>query len=706
MMQNDISPSQRSKDVNCRDQESSSSTGSARYKHVSTWGTSRETQSGAPSNEQHDQKGAEPVEEPWESLVKRLPSEMQDIIIKERLGKDLVNFLCEDLLNRHNRGSYIDQIKDMLDILSEIGSESATKELVKQLGQNEDRRRFIDGCIQWEGHIQLMILHAIEISGDRSVMQELIEKSYDVKDNDKVLRAAYYGTIGILGGRSELANMLSSRQVEGIAKYSLEWAVKLSENPSAGQELTQELANVLREGNYDKYSVLSHLAGKFGDVSVARELVQELGQLSHLGDNTINYISKICGTIGDISRRLDNPAEIKELSDILVKIAYKDNTHPTSLMDKYYLIRYGTIGTITKLGQRLAKLVGQKASTSEGQELAKREDVKKLSKDLVHMLMLRDDIGGVVVECLSSSSIANGVFKIEQCLVEPSPFARFLHREEVNRKVFDEIAKELVEYRQGNQSSESFDRQLVEIVFDPSVIGDMRYATAHSFGKINNPSAISHQLKQKFSKDFGMMDNYVYKPILDAIRNVENESFVSELFKVISPTRFKFTTAYLNDKERNDEKMAEQISQLSTQVSNVEEFVEKLTDKRIAGPTRKVMARLIGIVGKPSLVPKLVEMLSKGKIDREVCEGIADAIGKLGQKLVEPAEIKEFCGELVDVLPKTNENTRSKLISVIEELGDESIASKLAEKLSNREIDRSVRQEMLQLAERLLLLRC
>jgi hypothetical protein len=63
-MQNDIKPSNQSQELNCRDQGRSSSPRSARDKHVSTWGTSRETQSGAHSNEQHDQKGTKPGEEP------------------------------------------------------------------------------------------------------------------------------------------------------------------------------------------------------------------------------------------------------------------------------------------------------------------------------------------------------------------------------------------------------------------------------------------------------------------------------------------------------------------------------------------------------------------------------------------------------------------------------------------------------------------
>jgi hypothetical protein len=169
---------------------------------------------------------------------------------------------------------------------------------------------------------------------------------------------------------------------------------------------------------------------------------------------------------------------------------------------------------------------------------------------------------------------------------------------------------------------------------------------------------------------------------------------MSELFKVLSPTLFD---------EGEKQEMADQILRSSIWVPNIEEFAEKLTDKYTAGPTRKVMARLTGIVGKPSLVPKLVEMLSHGKIDSdEVCGGIADAIGKLGQKLVEPAEIKEFCGELVDALPKTNENTCRKLISVIEKLGDESTVLKLARKLDNGEIDISVRKEIFELAQRLL----
>jgi hypothetical protein len=111
----------------------------------------------------------------------------------------------------------------MMDIVPEMGREAAAKELVKRLGR---RGRAVN--------IQSRIVRAIEMSGDQSVIPELIEKSSDVNGDKEGLRAAIYGTIGILGGRSELANMLSSGQVEGTARYSLEWAVKLSENPSAG----------------------------------------------------------------------------------------------------------------------------------------------------------------------------------------------------------------------------------------------------------------------------------------------------------------------------------------------------------------------------------------------------------------------------------------------------------------------------------------
>jgi hypothetical protein len=276
----------------------------------------------------------------------------------------------------------------------------------------------------------------------------------------------------------------------------------------------------------------------------------------------------------------------------------------------------------------------------------------------------------------------------------------------VNRRVSNLIAEELVEYRQGIQplpkvfsrECSEFDQMLVDMVSLPEIIEEMRYATSHALGKINDSSFIS-KLSEEIYKEVEENSKVAYDSIFDAMRNLEKGPFMSELFKVLSPALF-------DEKERYKHKKARQILQLSTQVSNIEGFAEKLTHRHIEGSTRKVMARLIGIVGKPSLVPKLVEMLSHGEIDSEVRGGIADAIRKLGQKLVEPAEIKEFCGELVDALPKANKDTRSKLISVIETFGDESTASKLAEKLDDKDIDRSVRQEMLQLAERLLLLRC
>ncbi len=192
------------------------------------------------------------------------------------------------------------------------------------------------------------------------------------------------------------------------------------------------------------------------------------------------------------------------------------------------------VPVIGELGKRLAKLVGPEAST---QGLVTREDVKKLSKDLVHILFdnQRD-------KTYDFPYLANTVFTIERHLAEPDPFVRFFHWEKVNRRVSDLIAEELVEYRKRFKTSEGFDTTLVKIMSHEKVREGMRYAAAHALVKINSGKGI-RELAQKLNKRlrnecFSQCD-MILDPIRSLIRNGENvDDFVSKLALWLDTTFF------------------------------------------------------------------------------------------------------------------------------------------------------------------------
>jgi hypothetical protein len=103
-----------SQEVKRRDQGCSSSPWSARDKHVSTWVIPRDIPSGAHLSEQYDQKEVKLGEEPWESIVGRLSPSRQDII-KGKVVKGWAKFLCEDLIDMDDCYRYRSQFEEIID---------------------------------------------------------------------------------------------------------------------------------------------------------------------------------------------------------------------------------------------------------------------------------------------------------------------------------------------------------------------------------------------------------------------------------------------------------------------------------------------------------------------------------------------------------------------------------------------------------------
>jgi hypothetical protein len=510
-----------------------------------------------------------------------------------------------------------------IDLIAEGADKSLAPEIVKQL----------TGC---SSDFKLEILSVIKRWGNQSAVPELV-KMMEKDHYDERYRPFGYevygaiaGVIGKLGGLPKVQMLLDdvSFSIYTSNGKAMDMVKTTLESPSGGSELVEKLSN-----NSDR-----PYTGTWIERAEYKELIY--GVLRMLGDMSIakklsesfqdNRVLELSREICKIS---DDPKEIKGLADKSINLI-RDGEYSNRMFE-----------VVGGLGKRLVQL---KATT----------EAKMLSKTLVAMFFNEKEmyIHPVWVTDTVPDHF-NAVFMIEQHLAGQEPMMRLLYPETVDKKVCEAIAKEVVDYRKGlvrSEDVEKFYGKLFEIFSHSSIEKKVR-------------------LKMICS-------------IADRIGEVENKPFMSALLKRLSPAllRKDWSSKAYEIYKLSKNSSAKDIGEL------FEELIEKHPDEQISPNVQKAIVRLASLIGTClSLALKLAEKLSDEQVDRNLRQEIVDACRKLGRKLINQGEdIKELTEKLCDGLSKErDQKVRAKLISAIEEFGNESTVLKLARMLRlSREI--------------------
>jgi HEAT repeat protein len=522
-----------------------------------------------------------------------------------------------------------------IDLIAKEADKSLAPEIVKQL----------TGC---SSDFKLEILSVIKRWGNQSAVPELVEMLKDdhygrAKSLDYKMYGAIAGVIGKLGGLSKVQEVLDngSLDVRTWEYVAMKMVKTMLESPSGGSELVEKLSNdsdpLYTGSEAFEYKELTYgVLRMLGDMSIAKKLSEPF--------KTYNGFK----LIGEICKISDDPKEIKGLADKSINLIREGGV---------YLECHDTMfEVIGGLGKRLVQL---KATT----------EAEMLSKTLVAMFF-NERVGKTYMP-LPAWAIDpvpdhfNAVFTIEQHLIEPDPMMRLLYREAVDKKVCEAIAEKVVAYRKelvGSEDVEKFYGKLFEIFSHSDIEEKVR-------------------LKMIFS-------------IVDRIGEVENEMpFMPELLKRLSPALLSkdWSSKAYEIYKLSKNSSAKDIGEL------FEELIEKHPNEQISPNVQKAIVRLASLIGTGlSLALKLAEKLSDEQVDSNLRQEIVGACRKLGRKLVNQGEdIKELTEKLCDRLSKEHDQgVRAKLISAIEEFGDESTVLKLARMLRlSREIYEDAQEE-------------
>jgi hypothetical protein len=410
-----------------------------------------------------------------------IPSDIQMDICKRVLAE---NFL-DIYENTHNRCAAIE-------FLEMSGDKSVALKFAKLLGDEHFGK-------DYETHLRM--ISAIGRLGDQSVVPELLNKlssetSYYTQVNgaiagvavmldsqlavpklcemlsDKAIfyanRATMAFAIGMSGdqsARQTLNSILSSNpNIDREVYKAITNAIELSDSPSVGPGLFKAISDMDR--HIWIRNTLPCIAGKLGDISVARELVEMLSCY----EKNINYeFDKIPRAIVEIGSRSGNSEEVKELSSKLLDLTYKE-------IFRYQELMLEIPKAVGELGKRL-----------------KPEDGKELSDKLVARLF-DERIHKEV-----SPAIANAVFELEQHLAEPDPFNRLLDQGKARRKACEKIKEEILKHRQqftdtGKDISEFYE-MLSKAAFSNGTRKEMRIWVFYPIMKTADPS-FAPKLKQ------------------------------------------------------------------------------------------------------------------------------------------------------------------------------------------------------------------
>ncbi len=521
-----------------------------------------------------------------------------------------------------------------IDLIAKEADKSLAPEIVKQL----------TGCSRIS---KLEILSVIKRWGNQSAVPELVEMLKDDHyRHDKLLNYEMYGAIagviGKLGGLSKVQEVLDNGSLDARTwEYVAMKMVKTTlESPSGGSELVEKLSNdsdpLYTGSEAFEYKELTYgVLRMLGDMSITKKLSEPF--------KTYNGLK----LIGEICKISDDPKEIKGLADKSINLIREGGV---------YLECHDTMfEVIGGLGKRLVQL---KATT----------EAEMLSKTLVTMFF-NERVGEMYMP-LPAWAIDpvpdhfNAVFTIEQHLIEQDPMMRLLYREAVDKKVCEAIAEKVVDYRKelaGSGDVEKFYGKLFEIF---------------------SHSGIEKKVRLK-----------MICSIADRVGEVENKQFMPVLLKRLSPALLSkdWSSKAYEIYKLSKNSSAKDIGEL------FEELIEKHPDEQISPNVQKAIVRLASLVGtRLSLALKLAEKLSDEQVDSNLRQEIVGACRKLGRKLVNQGEdIKELTEKLCDRLSKEHDQgVRAKLISAIEEFGDESTVLKLVRMLClSREIYEDAQEE-------------
>ena len=579
-----------------------------------------------------EQQDREQVQQKGKEGEKETTFQDLPLELKQIICKLSAKHLAEHLSDVARYRNYHDR-NAAIDIIAKEADKSLAPEIVKRL----------TGC---SSDFKLEILSVIKRWGNQSAVPELVKMMENDHYDERYRPLGYEvygaiaGVIGKLGGLPKVQTLLDnvSFSIYTLNGKAMDMVKTTLESPSGGSELVEKLSN-----NSDPpythtwierpgYKELIYgVLRMLGDMPIAKKLSE-----SFQDNRVFELIREIC-------KISDDPKEIKGLADKSINL----------IRDGVYLgYNNRMFEVVGGLGKRLVQL---KATT----------EAKMLSKTLVAMFFNEKMYMRPAWAIDTVPDHFNAVFTIEQHLIEKDPMMRLLYREAEDKKVCGAIVKEVIDYRKelvGSEDVEKFYSKLFEI-----------FSHSHIEKKV--------RLKMIFS-------------IADRIGEVENKPFMPELLKMLSPALLSkdWSSKAYEIYKLSSNSSAKDIGEL------LEELIEKLPDMQNHPDVQKAIVRLASVVGEPlSLVLKLAEKLSDEQVDSNLRQEIVDVCRKLGRKLVNQGEdIKELTEKLCDGLSKErDQDVRAKLISAIEEFGNESTVLKLARMLRlSREIYEDVQEEL------------